>query len=297
MSRHPVTPMYESDIAEILDEQGAHNRVGFVQKISVLTLEKDFIPIDTEGQVVIFDTLTETHLIRVGEIIWTRIKDDEQIFSASSSGLEDAFTAYWREQNLLPEPPTFPQNSAAQIVGVSGSCSPVAARQLEFARANGFTVIDLTPDPNAPEPLGNFTSLGAIVKNAVEALKTPGCCGVLLNTCAGPDDPRLTAHADNWRLQTSDYKRSIGTALGQILRGVMEASEVRRVVVAGGDTSGFVAKELGIVSLEMVCPLAPGSPLCHASVPHSSYDGVEIVFKGGQMGRQEFYTDVLNGGI
>jgi 3-oxoisoapionate kinase len=297
MSRHPVTPMHESELRLILDEQMSQTQGGYFQCPNILSLESDRFALDDQRQVVIFDTLTEAHLVRIGQIIWRALGDDKQIFSASSSGLEYALAAYWREQNLLPEPPQFPIESVSQIVGVSGSCSPVAARQLEYARVNGFSVIDLVPDPNALEPLGNTETRDEIVKSAVEKLQMSDCRGVLLNTCAGPDDPRLTAHADNPRLQTSEYKRSIGKALGQILRGILETTDIRRVVVAGGDTSGYVAKELGIVALEMVCPMAPGSPLCQATTPDTRYDNMEIVFKGGQVGRQEFYTDVVNGGI
>jgi len=295
MSRHPVTPMHESDLRLILAEQTDQLiTLCDVTKFS----EKDFaLSIQQPGEIILFDTLTRSDLYNIGELIWSEVKKGSTLFSASSSGLEYAIGVYWREQNLLYPFPQFPQEAVNQIVGVSGSCSPVAARQLEYARANGFAVMDLVPDPNALEPLGDTITLNAIVKNAVESLQVSDCRGVLLNTCAGPDDPRLTAHADNPRLQTSEYKRSIGKALGQILRGLLEATDIRRVVVAGGDTSGYVAKALGIVALEMVCPMAPGSPLCQASAPNTVYDGVEIVFKGGQVGRQEFYTDVVSGGI
>ncbi len=301
MSCHPVTPMHESDLCLVLAEQMGQK----IAMCNVLDLEKSAYDLWTifdhrlreSANVILFDTLTQPHLSQIGGLLWGEVQNGERIFSASSSGLEYALTAYWREQNSLPEPPQFPQNSVAQIVGVSGSCSPAAAQQLRYAQENDFVVVNLSPDPNALEPLGDTATIIAIINNAVENLSVSDCRGVLLNTCAGPDDPRLTAHADNPRLTSHEYKRSIGRALGQILRGILEATDIRRVVVAGGDTSGFVAKELGIVALEMVCPMAPGSPLCQASAPDLPYDVMEIVFKGGQVGRQEFYTDVLNGGM
>jgi uncharacterized protein YgbK (DUF1537 family) len=65
-------------------------------------------------------------------------------------------------------------------------------------------------------------------------------------------------------------------------------------VVTGGDTSFHVANQLGIEALEMVAPTAPGCPLCQASVPGSPLDGIEICFKGGQVGKDDYFQTVLD---
>jgi uncharacterized protein YgbK (DUF1537 family) len=57
-----------------------------------------------------------------------------------------------------------------------------------------------------------------------------------------------------------------------------------------------VARTLGIESLEYLAPMAPGSPLCKVHAPGRAADGCEIVFKGGQVGRDDFFLDVLKGG-
>ena len=46
---------------------------------------------------------------------------------------------------------------------------------------------------------------------------------------------------------------------------ILERTGLRRACVAGGDTCGFAAKQLGIFALQMVIPVAPGAPLCRAS--------------------------------
>ena len=76
---------------------------------------------------------------------------------------------------------------------------------------------------------------------------------------------------------------------GPRIRDIVEATKVRRMLVAGGDTSGQIARALGIESLEMVGELAPGAPLCRASAPGSPADGIEITFKGGQIGTMNFF--------
>jgi ribulose-bisphosphate carboxylase large chain len=65
---------------------------------------------------------------------------------------------------------------------------------------------------------------------------------------------------------------------------------VRRVVVAGGDTSGYVVRALGIQALEMAAPTTPGAPVCRAYAA-DALDGVQLILKGGQVGRDAFFVD------
>jgi uncharacterized protein YgbK (DUF1537 family) len=88
---------------------------------------------------------------------------------------------------------------------------------------------------------------------------------------------------------------AIGASLGQILSRVLKETSVRRVVVAGGDTSSQVARALGIQSVEMIAELARGSPLCKAAASDSRFDGLEITFKGGQIGNEDFFGLVEHG--
>ena len=81
----------------------------------------------------------------------------------------------------------------------------------------------------------------------------------------------------------------------EMVRHAVEATPVRRVLMAGGDTSGHVARALGIESLEMMGQLVRGAPLCRATAPDSPADGLEMVFKGGQIGGVDFFGLVQRG--
>ena len=85
--------------------------------------------------------------------------------------------------------------------------------------------------------------------------------------------------------------------MGRILRQVLQEAGLPRAAVTGGDTSGFVARTLGIESLEFVSPLYPGSPLCRARTTTEAIDNLEIVFKGGQVGKVDFFECVRRGHI
>ena len=87
----------------------------------------------------------------------------------------------------------------------------------------------------------------------------------------------------------------LGARLGQLARELIARTSLKRLVVAGGDTSSYAGRALGVESLEMLATLAPGAPLCRAGAPGLPADGIEIVFKGGQVGAPEFFGTALRG--
>ena len=45
----------------------------------------------------------------------------------------------------------------------------------------------------------------------------------------------------------------------------------------------------------MIGPLEPGAPLCVVRSQESAVDGLEITFKGGQVGYDDFFGTLLSG--
>jgi uncharacterized protein YgbK (DUF1537 family) len=174
---------------------------------------------------------------------------------------------------------------------ISGSCSPVTARQIDGAIAHGAADVPLdTPG------LLNSSQLDADVRSTADEIVKHFAAGrsVVVHTSRGPDDPRIAASK-----QTADSglnAASLGDILGRILALVLASGQVGRVAVAGGDTSGAIARTIGIEALEMIGPLAPGAPLCVAHSQNSAVTGVEFTFKGGQVGHDDFFGDLLRGG-
>jgi uncharacterized protein YgbK (DUF1537 family) len=94
---------------------------------------------------------------------------------------------------------------------------------------------------------------------------------------------------------TCAAQAQVQRALGGALRGMLACGRVRRVVVAGGDSSGEVAGALGIEALQVLAHLVPGAPLCRGHSQDAACDGLQIVLKGGQMGDAAFFGTVLAG--
>ena len=271
MSRHPVTPMDEADLRRHLAKQTAQP-IGLLDVLAIEGSEPELVleRILANGKrAVLIDLLYEGQLATVGQLLARHASTEKSLFVVGSSGVESALCAHWREKGLIGESHHFdPPGEVGPIVAVCGSCSPVTAAQIRWAMTQGFVEV---------------SDLASAVAPAVEALRRGS--SVVIHSGMGDTAKRLGGPAAT----------EIGPVLGRILRDVLSATKVRRVIVAGGDTSGAVARELGIESMEMIAELTRGSPLCRVTAPGSPADGIEITFKGGQIGRVDFFGQVRRG--
>lgn len=303
MRNHPVTPMLESDLRQHLSRQ-TDKKIGLFDILQLEDREADTEVLlqnvlESGPEIVLFDVLYDEQLSTVGRLIWDQASREVPLFVVGSSGVEYALTAHWRASGELAGPQEFESpGPVEQLVAVSGSCSPVTDGQIGQAIQHGFVDIPLEParlvDPETVEGESE-----AAVNRMLDELHRGN--SVLAHTCRGPQDPRREATAR--RLEALGYKgleaklkggRVLAEATGRILRAVLERANIRRVAVAGGDTSSYIADGLDIQAVEMIAPAAPGAPLCRV-YSEGALDGLEIVFKGGQMGGQDFFVDVLRG--
>lgn len=301
MSRHPVTPMHEADLRLHLGAQTARPRqlVDFTQlkagqgSAALERLVRN-APNASDKPIVLIDVLDEDTLREAGRLVWEH--RGEGLFCASSSGLQYALVAHWRAAGLLPPAAQSPaaQAAAGPVAAVSGSCSPVTARQIAHAEASGFATVRL-------QLQALFTDAQAEIARAVAAARAALADGVsaLVYTAAGPDDPAVQAFdatASAAGFSRGEAAQRTGEALALVMRRLLDqAPGLRRIAVAGGDSSGEVAASLGIEALTVAAALTPGAPLCRAWSTDARRDGLEIVLKGGQMGGEDFFSVVRDG--
>ena len=296
ISRHPVTPMTEADLRVHLSRQTKKKialfdilQLALPKKNSRAALEKILAG---KPDAVLFDALSTQHLQRIGELLESFASTKRPLFSVGSSGIEMALASAWlvgddvRSLKLKNKKVRLVTSSPTKTILIgSGSCSPVTLAQIAWALKNGFAEV-----PLAASALAGKNS-GTEIKRATTAAAKLLQAGrsVIVHTTKRGSDKRIAAKLKS---QTAEI---LGTALGQVLRGALAQGSVRRVCIAGGDTSSFAARALGIHALEMIAPLTPGAPLCRAHAPGSPADGCEIIFKGGQVGAEDYFEIVKRG--
>jgi uncharacterized protein YgbK (DUF1537 family) len=272
MSRHPTTPMDEADLRLHLAKQ-TQKKIGLLDILALESSSPEKIfdhLVDTNHEIILIDMLYERQLPLAGALL-DHLKDRHKpLFIVGSSGVESALAAHWNH----PSKTFAPLTNAGPLIAVCGSCSPVTAAQIQHAIQNGFDEIEINP-LQIDEP-ATAAKASALIQQGKS---------VVLHTGMGNPAKRVSDLAS----------QSIGPALGAILHRILELSPLRRILIAGGDTSGQIARALSIESLEMIAPLTRGSPLCKISAPNSPAHNLEITFKGGQIGGKDFFTLVQNG--
>lgn len=298
MSRHPVTPMAEADLRVHLREQTAR-RIDLIDMVALSEGSAATRLNDIRGEdvpTVLIDVLNEETLVAAGRLIWEHRGDG--LFSASSSGLSYALTAYWRAQGWVAGDATLPRTMpVCNIAAVSGSCSPVTAGQIAWARGNGFVVERVALDHvfNDDRYAEEIMRLVGVAVSALDAGSSP-----LIASAEGPADEAvlnfdtLAARAGLTRM---DAARRVGQALAAVMQGILDQRPIKRVVIAGGDSSGEVMSMLHIDALTVSAELTPGAPLCRAWSSHPGRDGLELVLKGGQIGTEDFFGLARDGRV
>lgn len=289
MSRHPVTPMAEADLAVHLGRQ-TDLPVALADLVTLTAPDADarITALGETSGILLMDVDSAESQAAAGQQLW-RLRTKGGLFVAGSSGVEYALLEAWRQQNLIGGKVEFADpGKVDRLAVVSGSVSPTTERQIRTAVSDGFDGIDLDPVSLVGE--SGDRAIETAVSAGIAALKSGR--SVLLHTALGPSADR-GSEID----RVPGARHRLGRALGTILRRLVESESLSRAVIAGGDTSSHALKELRVEALTTLLPLpqTPGSPLCTAHGSYAPTDGLQIALKGGQIGTDGYFAQIRDG--
>jgi uncharacterized protein YgbK (DUF1537 family) len=302
MAYHPLTPMSEADLRVHLSKQTSKP----IKLINIIELEQEIEGLrkTLEGKLtdqntpILFDVLNEKDLGKIGHLIWDETQNGS-VCVVGSSGVEYALTEYWRKSEMIYKDTISFKDAGPveQLLVISGSCSPVTKSQIEYAMEQGFIGIKVNPhellDPEQKDQ--TFSELLLLVQNYIDNGKS-----IILYTAFGPDDSSIEATKKGLiskGFSSFETSHLLGQKLGELCKEIVLATGLRRVLIAGGDTSGYVTKQLEIFGLEMIMPVAPGGPLCKGFSNNPAFDGIELSLKGGQVGKEDYFIKIQKGEV
>jgi len=290
MSRHPVTPMDEADLARHLAKQGLATIAG----VDIVTLDapdadaRVDLALNERPDALLFDVLEPRHLAAVGRQLWRQAGKHRPLFTVGPTGAAQALLAALAvdEQGDATAPSIAKPNAAvarptavSQTLIVAGSRSPVTAAQIRHAEQAGFVSIELDPVLLADAQ----ASVGAVVEQLVTALRS------------GRSVVAHTTFADDSHGRTAGFTRALAIGSGRLVREVLARHPLARVGLAGGDTSSLAVESWGITALTLAYILAPGVGVCRVHAAGHPLDGIELMLKGGQMGPPDVFQALLTG--
>ena len=274
MEHHPLTPMTDPDLVRVLGRQ-ARGRVGLVPLATVRqgasAIGGAFARLRAEGvALAVADAVEEADLAALGAAC------AGLPLVTGGSGIALGLPANFRAEGFLRASggmEGFPRVGRHAAI-VSGSCSRATLGQVAAFAASGGAVFAL-------DPL-RLASGEDLVAAALDwARPRLGAAPVLVSASAPPEQVRAVQE----RLGRERAGEMVEAALGKIAAGLHEAG-VRRLVVAGGETSGAVIAALGLDLLAIGPAIDPGVPWT-ASVGD---DPVAVALKSGNFGAPDFFT-------
>lgn len=281
MENHPLTPMRDPDLVRVLSRQteGGVGLVPFaVVEGGTPAIRREFTRLTDAGRrYAIVDAVSDAHLHAIGEAV------AGHALVTGGSGVAMGLPENFRRTGLLPARSDAAALPAAEglCAVVAGSCSRATLGQIGFARDH-VPVLEL--DALATPDAGALAAQAlAWVEGRLDAARP-----VVVAASAPPD--KVAA------LQAKLGREAAGVLVEQALAAVAEglvARGVRRLVVAGGETSGAVVQRLGVRSLRIGAEIDPGVPWTFAPLART---GIHLALKSGNFGARDFFLKAFSHG-
>lgn len=272
MRNHPLNPMTDSSLLRVLERQ-SKNRVGLVQYDTVVrgaeAVREQFRTLSEQGiRHIVLDAVSDEHLMTLGEAC------ADLVLITGASGMAMGLPANFVKAGKLKAGTSQPQPEVnGPAVVLSGSCSVATQGQVELMRRD-HEVFQLDPIAIAN---------GEDVAGQAVAWARPklGDKPVLIYSTADPQ--QVSAVQD--KLGREDSGALVEETMGKIARELVSAG-VRRLVVAGGETSGAVVSALGVEGLHIGDEIDPGVPWTFSIGSPT----LALALKSGNFGAPDFFT-------
>jgi uncharacterized protein YgbK (DUF1537 family) len=266
--------MTDANLVRVLQAQ-CRRKVGLIDYATVAkgaaVIGKRIGELRAQGVgIAIVDAVSDEDLHRLGPAL----KDFPLV--TAGSGVAIGLPRNWGIE-ATPRAAALPAASGHAAV-VSGSCSRATLGQVKAFRDAGGAALPLDPLKLAR----GDESAEAAVRWAAERLERGP---VLIYATAEPEAVRAAQDM----LGVEAAGALVERALAGVARGLVERG-VRRLVVAGGETSGAVVQALGVEKLRIGPQIDPGVPWCAAQAPAAGGATLHLALKSGNFGTPDFFT-------
>jgi uncharacterized protein YgbK (DUF1537 family) len=278
MRQHPLTPMTDSNLVRVLGRQ-TPNPVSLIPYRDV-----------NRGAPAIHAAIAAAREVGIRHLIVDAVMNDDLLslgeavqdlkLVTGGSGAAMGLPANFRAAGLLESrdrvAPLAPVEG--RIVVLSGSCSTATLGQV--------TAMKKHHPAFAIDPLAIAEDFQGYVSRVVDWADKHGSVAPLIYATADPE----TVVAVQRRLGKDAAGRLVEEAFASIASRMAEKN-VRRFVVAGGETSGAVVGALAVPALEIGPQIAPGVPATRSIGREGTQLG--LVLKSGNFGGADFFAQAL----
>lgn len=269
----PATPMTDPDLRRVLGRQTLVP-VGLIRAQSILrgadAVQKEIEQEVTSGRrYLIADTLRSADLT-----VLARIAVDMPLLTGNSS-IAEYLPPLWRAQGWCPDPvirPALPPVTGSAVV-LSGSCAARTMAQLDAFSGHGKVLyLDLNDKPEA------------LIAHSLAFVRARHGAPCAVATSAASD----AVQALQVRFGREGAAARADALFAALAPRLIEMG-VRRLLVAGGETSGTVVRALGITRLQVGPYGGPGVGTAVTKGP----DPLALCLKSGKLGPVDMLAPTL----
>lgn len=277
MQHHPLNPMTDSNIVRFLAKQ-THLSVGLIATPQIAagaesTANAISDAISADKQLLVTDTCRDTDLATLAEAIV-----DHRLVTGGS-GIGRYLPEAWRRKGLIGKTvhsPALPSIEGKALI-IVGSCSQMTQRQVAYMkdRCEQFRV-------DVKALMLDFDSQVSRFESIVPGL---GNQPLMIYSTASVDEIE-PIHDQFGR---ANVCQSVERFHGLVAKRMVQAFGFRKIISAGGETSGAVIEALGIERLQIGPEICTGVPWTFTV----GEMGIALALKSGNFGGEDFFETAL----
>lgn len=270
MSRHPATPMAEADLRRHLAGLGLQDAAAIHWPLLTRGPEAvadEWRRLSQAAPAILFDVLAPEHVDAIGALLRAESRERSLVVLGPSSVAQ----AFFGEREEITDLPSTSMDGP--VLAFAGSLSPVTRTQIRAATS--YTRMAIEPECI----VSSAEAREQIARKAAASLARGE--HVMLSTAPETGEAPHAAAAD------------LAKASAALVDMVLQRCPVRRLAIAGGDTSSRIVEHLGFWGLGYYSQISNGVAVSLARSDDASRDGMVVMLKGGQMGHEQLFETFL----
>lgn len=276
ISRDPVAPVIESDLATVIQNQCRYP-VGCV-RLNLLEAEEASLQDEIERQIgkgarhITFDATRQEHLDRIARLAF---KSPHRILPAGSAGLAAGLGSVLPSGSMRISHDLCPPESGNHLL-VCGTNSEVTRRQIKtFLEVYPYEEIALDPKMLGTEDEGEY------FLNRVASVRSKLAANHLIVTIGSSPESRVSDRQGS-RQQAA---QSLIEGLGRFLSAVLVQTRPGLLFLTGGDTADAVLNGIGAEGIRILGEVVTG--MVQGKIIGGPLHWLPVVTKAGAFGQND----------
>jgi uncharacterized protein YgbK (DUF1537 family) len=280
-NRDPIHPMGESNLVDILSKQ-TDKKIG---KIDFTIIDKGIDEIRAEVEklkdnfnYIIFDVRNQQDLRTIAEAI----KEEKNICGSSAIGEE--LPKAWSNGRLVESSIRVHKvEDNNGVIILAGSLTPQTFEQVNYLKNKGYKTLEFDTSV-----IYDATRLDKVIENFIAKAVSELSEGndLLIHTSNTEELVKATKEMGYEKdMRDEEIGKIISGALSKIVADVKKATDFKKIVVAGGDTSASISEGLKIKKMLIIEEIEAGVPNMYG---YSDKEEYLMVLKSGSFGSEEF---------